>query len=351
MTAEMNNDKLRDSASPPADASLSAPSVVDPNMFRRVLGTFLSGVTVVTAFDAAGRPRGLTANSFSSVSLDPPLILVCIARASSCFDVLQTAPRFGVNILGDWQKDISASFATSSPTKFESVEYDSTQDGPPLIRNCLSGLDCARHDIFDAGDHAIVVGRVIGFAVNSGGPLGFYRGQYLTLGEGVQALEQHRGDAIVVAAIIDDGGQVLLWQPPGAARWSVPSVPLRAGQYHRQVLPSLLKRIGVQGDISLLFSVFQDRDDPHTTMVFRGEANGTAAESMLPDGTRLRLFSEAERPWEMMAGTSQPDVVRRYFRERMAARFGIYWDTADHSGRVASFEGEPRPWRARGSQS
>jgi flavin reductase (DIM6/NTAB) family NADH-FMN oxidoreductase RutF len=326
--------------------TLATPSVAGTKAFRSVLGTFLTGVTVVTAFDDDRRPRGLTANSFTSVSLDPPLILVCVAKAAGSYGVLCAATRFCVNILGDWQTNVSASFASSSANKFETAEFDVVDDGPPLIRNCLGVLDCVRHELFDAGDHVIVVGRVVGFASNSGSPLGYYRGRYVTLGEGAQALEQHGGDAIVVGSIVDDGGRVLLWQPPQSRHWSIPTVPLRAGQYHREVLPRLLERLGVQGDISLLFSVFQDRGDPHTTMIFRGDATGTPAESILSDGSRLRLFVEAERPWDLVDGASQADVLRRYFRERSAARFGIYWDTADHTGRVAALDGDPRPWRS-----
>ncbi len=325
--------------------TLSAPSAAGTKAFRGVLGAFLTGVTVVTAFDGDRRPRGLTANSFTSVSLDPPLILVCVAKAAGSYSALHAAARFCVNILGDWQTSVSALFASSSANKFEAVEFDVVDDGPPLIRNCLGVLDCARHELFDAGDHVIFVGRVVGFASNSGSPLGYYRGRYVALGEGAQALEQQGGAAIVVGSIVDDGGKVLLWQPPESHHWSIPTVPLRAGQYHREVLPQLLERLGVQGDISLLFSVFQDRGDPHTTMIFRGDATGTPAESVLSDGRKLRLFAEAERPWDLVDGASQADVLKRYFRERSAARFGIYWDTADRTGRVATLDGNPRPWR------
>jgi flavin-dependent trigonelline monooxygenase, reductase component len=331
--------------------TLLMPSATDPKAFRNVLGTFLTGVTVVTAFDDDRRPRGLTANSFTSVSLNPPLILVCVAKAAGSHGVLRAAERFCVNILGDWQANVSASFASRAANKFEAIEFDVVDEGPPLIRNCLSLLDCVRHDLFDAGDHVIVVGRVVGFASNSGSPLGYYRGRYVTLGEGVQALEQRDGEAIVVGCIVDDGGRVLLWQPTNSPHWSIPTVPLRPGQYHREVLPRLLERIGVQGDATLLFSVFQDRIDPHTTMVFRGDATGTPPDSTLPDGIKLRLFEEAERPWDLVAGVSQADVLKRYFRERSAARFGIYWDTADRTGRVAALDGDPRPWRSAATSS
>jgi hypothetical protein len=86
-------------------------------------------------------------------------------------------------------------------------------------------------------------------------------------------------------------------------------------------------------------------------MVFRGDATGTPPDSTLPDGIKLRLFEEAERPWDLVVGVSQADVLKRYFRERSAARFGIYWDTADRTGRVAALDGDPRPWRSTATSS
>jgi flavin-dependent trigonelline monooxygenase, reductase component len=324
--------------------TLLPPSKVAAKAFRSVLGTFLTGVTVVTAFDSDGRPRGLTANSFTSVSLDPPLILVCVSKVGGSCAILARADRFCVNILGDGQTHVAAAFSSSTANKFEAVEIQQIDDGPPVIHGCLAVLDCARHELFDAGDHVIIVGRVVGFASSSGSPLGYYRGRYVAFGEGAQALEQHGGDAILVGSLVDDGGRVLLQQLPNSHRWSIPTVPLRAGQDHRHVLPALLDRLGVRGDISFLFSVFQDKGDPHTTMIFRGDAAATATENTLPDGSRLRLFAEAESPWDLVTSSGQAAVLRRYFRERSSARFGIYWDTADRTGRVAALDGLPKPW-------
>jgi len=331
-------------ASVDSPITLLPPSTAEGKAFRSVLGTFLTGVTVVTAFDGDGRPRGLTANSFTSVSLDPPLILVCVSKTAGSCAILAAADRFCVNILGDGQTPVAAAFSSSSAKKFEAVEIQRIGDGPPVIRGCLGVLDCARHQLFDAGDHVIVVGRVVGFASSSGSPLGYYRGRYVAFGEAAQALEQQGGDAIVVGSLVDDGGRVLLQRLADLHHWSIPTVPLRAGQDHRHILPALLNRLGVRGDVSFLFSVFQDKGDPHTTMIFRGDAVGTATENTLPDGARLRLFAEAESPWDLVASSGQAAVLKRYFRERSSARFGIYWDTADRTGRVAALDGPPQPW-------
>jgi flavin reductase (DIM6/NTAB) family NADH-FMN oxidoreductase RutF len=174
----MNNDKLRDSASPPADASLSAPSVVDPNMFRRVLGTFLSGVTVVTAFDAAGRPRGLTANSFSSVSLDPPLILWSLSRRSGSLAAFEGAERYAVNVLSAGQTDLARRFSRPHADRFASVPFRLGWSDAPLVDGCIAWFECRHHARHRAGDHVVFIGEVVTVERAPGRGLVFQHGRY-----------------------------------------------------------------------------------------------------------------------------------------------------------------------------
>lgn len=315
---------------------------VSGRTLRDVFGTFLTGVTIVTAWED-GVPRGFTANSFTSVSLDPPLVLICIARQAGSCDAFLRADRFGVNILGDWQQNLSARFASRSAARFDGVEVWSPAGGPPLIANCLSTLDCERHEAVVAGDHAVLIGRVRAFATSPGGPLGYYRGAYVTFGVGLTALEQQSGGAMAVASLIDAGGRVLLWRRPARSSWEIPSLALAYGDNHRRRLPELLARLGVKADVSFLFSVYQE-NDPFTTLVFRGEAVEPVEERTLADGTIVRPFSEADEPWRLVSGSSPSEVLRRYFRERAEARFGIYWDTPDEGGRIAPLAGPPRHW-------
>ena len=150
--------------------------------FRHALGTFLTGVTVVTTTDSQGRPRGITANSFTSVSLEPPLVLVCIARSAESHDAFAGGDGFSVNILSDGQQSMSQLFASKSPDKFETVRWHPGDNGAPVLDDCLAWFDCRRYRQTDAGDHTILIGEVTRFEVKAGQPLGYCQGNYLSFG-------------------------------------------------------------------------------------------------------------------------------------------------------------------------
>lgn len=315
----------------------------DGRMLRDVFGRFLTGVTVVTVFDAAGRPRGFTANSFTSVSLDPPLVLVCIANKAASRETLSSASRFGINILSETQRDISTRFASPLENKFEGVEIVGPPGAAPLVSGSLGCLDCALENVVEAGDHTIVIGRVLHFSTASGLPLGYYRGNYVAFGLGAEALERHGGDAIVLGCLLEHDGRVLLLHRPGGEDWQIPTIALGSGENHRTLIPKLLRTLKVKATTPLLYSIYQDPGDPHMTMIFTAHVSNPFEAGRLPDGTEIALFGEAERPWERLSRSSPSSVVRRFFQERRSARFGIYWETED-GGHVASFSGEPRPW-------
>jgi len=151
--------------------------------FRRTLGCFATGVTVITAVDDAGKARGLTANAFSSLSLDPTLILVCVDHRSDTFPVIGQANAFAVNILGEEQRDISQRFAGKGEDKFSDVPYHPGETGAPLIDGALAVIECLVHAAHEAGDHTIFVGNVQHVEYGQGKPLLFFRGNYASLPE------------------------------------------------------------------------------------------------------------------------------------------------------------------------
>lgn len=157
-------------------------SDIDPSEFRRVLGHFPTGVTVVTAVDPEG-PVGMAIGSFASVSLDPPLVMFCPAHTSASWARMKETDSFCVNILGDDQKEVCGVFAGKAEDKFAGIEWTTEVTGSPLIPGSLAWIDCTLHAIHDGGDHDIVVGRVEALATadrgGSGpGPLLFYKGGY-----------------------------------------------------------------------------------------------------------------------------------------------------------------------------
>jgi len=155
----------------------------DSLTFRRALGCFATGVTVVTARDAAGRNRGITINSFSSVSLDPPLILFCLDKETPSFASYCEAERFAVNVLRAEQHALSIRFATAAADKWNGVEYDLWPGDLPVLRGCLATLACRQEQVYDGGDHLIVVGRVERLATaGAGDPLIYFRSDYRSVG-------------------------------------------------------------------------------------------------------------------------------------------------------------------------
>lgn len=133
---------------------------VDQAAFRRTLGRFATGITVVTAQDAAGRRHAMTVNAFSSVSLDPPLVLYCLGDSSFHFAALAAAETFAVNILGADQQDLSDRFAREAEDDFADLPTLGQATGSPIFARSLAALDCQTEARHRAGDHLIVVGRV-----------------------------------------------------------------------------------------------------------------------------------------------------------------------------------------------
>ncbi|MDX2030479.1 MAG: flavin reductase family protein [Blastocatellia bacterium] len=156
-------------------------TAIDSQLFRRAMGHFASGVTVVTTITGEAEPRGMTASAFSSLSLDPPLILVCVSRTSSFYEAITTAPFFAVNFLAAHQQDLSSRFASKIENKFEGVETATGKTGVPLLAGALAHIECARHEVLPGGDHVIVLGRVEHLDVFGGEPLAYFAGKYRAL--------------------------------------------------------------------------------------------------------------------------------------------------------------------------
>jgi flavin reductase (DIM6/NTAB) family NADH-FMN oxidoreductase RutF len=157
--------------------------MLDPKELRRVMGHFATGVTIITTCGKDGAPYGLTANAFTSLSLDPPLCLVCVDRKAESFAHFYDSKVFTVNFLTVEQEALSSRFAKSGGDKFTGVETAPGHHGAPLIAGALAALECRITDTLAGGDHVIHVGRIEHFAVHDGIPLLFYQGRYRRLAE------------------------------------------------------------------------------------------------------------------------------------------------------------------------
>ncbi len=150
----------------------------DQKDFRRTLGQFATGVTIVTTRAPDGRAVGITVNSFTSVSLNPPLVLWCLARNSACLPVFEQATRFAINILSASQHALSQRFASPIPNRFEGVDTEDGKDGLPLLKGVTARLICRNVKQFDGGDHTIFLGEVEEYTRYEGKPLVFHSGRY-----------------------------------------------------------------------------------------------------------------------------------------------------------------------------
>jgi flavin reductase (DIM6/NTAB) family NADH-FMN oxidoreductase RutF len=151
---------------------------LDQQLFRRVCGRFANGITITTVYDEGEGVHGLTANSFTSVSLAPPMVLVCIDRRCQILQYFRRNSHFGVNILGQHQQHLSDRFAGSGYDRFVDVEWHRGRTGVPLIPGGLATLECLREQIIEAGDHYILIGRVIHAECLDGEPLVYFGSNY-----------------------------------------------------------------------------------------------------------------------------------------------------------------------------
>lgn len=149
--------------------------------FRNALGSFATGIAVVTTIDTTGNPIGMTINSFASVSLDPPLVLWSIGKSSAYLNAFITSQRFAIHVLKSDQEAISNAFAARDDNKFELVDWLAGPHGIPLLHECCSRFVCGVEQRHEGGDHIILVGRVMDFEYRDSEPLLFHCGQYKSL--------------------------------------------------------------------------------------------------------------------------------------------------------------------------
>ena len=226
---------------------------VDPRALRDAFGCFMTGVTVVTTVQD-GKPLGFTANSFSSVSLDPPLLLVSIANRSANLSAFTTGAGFAINILSEGQKDLSARFARPVDDRFADLHWRQGPAGNPVLAGVSAWFDCRLDQAVPAGDHTILIGRITGFEAGNAPGLGYYRGAYVT--PATTAAQMPAGPDVVISAVIEADGQVLLVDD-GRGGLSVPMA--RVGTDGVQAaLTRLLAAVGVTAGAGSIYAVYED---------------------------------------------------------------------------------------------
>ena len=151
---------------------------MNKTLLRRAMGRFATGVTVVTACGPDGKLEGVTANSFSTVSLDPPLVLWSLARSAASFGNFRSSKHFAVNVLGVKQLALSRHFSTPKIDKLAGIDHVIGRGGVPVLAGTIAHFECETHSVVDAGDHVIFIGRVLDASFKDGEPLVFSKGAY-----------------------------------------------------------------------------------------------------------------------------------------------------------------------------
>lgn len=297
-------------------------SQFEPRALREAFGSFMTGVTVVTTLDANNSPLGFTANSFSSVSIDPPLVLVCMANSSTNYDALVNTDRFAINILCEKQKEVSNTFARPVEDRFSTVSWRKGPHGSPILEDVSAWFDCSSYKQLEAGDHIILIGKVEAFEANAAPGLGYSRGAYVTPSMEAEAISQRTN--VVVSALIEHSGNVFFQQDEQGGL-KLPSATVgKVGV--TATLEELIKQNDTDAKPGFIYSVFEviDKEQQHISFLCQA-ANGTSGKGAFLELTSETLSKVADSAVQIMLG--------RFAKESKLGNYGLYFGN-QNSGEV-----------------
>ncbi|SEK86747.1 NADH-FMN oxidoreductase RutF, flavin reductase (DIM6/NTAB) family [Roseovarius azorensis] len=303
-------------------------TTIDPIDLRKAFGRFMTGVTVVTARAEDGAPVGFTANSFSSVSLDPPMLLVCPGRFLSSHGVFETCRHFAVSVLAEGQEDVSNTFAGFKGDRFARVAYRDDCHGVPVIRGAVAQFSCRTAQVILAGDHSILIGEVARMSDNGGRGLGYAEGRYFSRGL-EQVAVTGPGTVRIAGAIVECDGDVILEQTPDGLRPPQVEVPGRVGL--REALVAKLAGRGLTVCPDRVYSIF---DDGRTGADYAYFLAGGALDH---GAGAFRRFRADQLVVQTYTSAAIATMMARYARETRHRRFGLYLGD-ERSGEVHDFQ-------------
>ncbi|ABX19777.1 flavin reductase [Burkholderia multivorans] len=293
-------------------------STINTRELRDAFGAFMTGVTIVTTARDDGQPLGFTANSFSSVSLDPALLLVSIAKTSSNFQTFSTAGHFAINILAEGQTELSNRFARPSENRFANVGWHLSAHRNPLIDDVSAWFDCTTHEVIDAGDHAIIIGKVEAFHSAGYAGLGYYRGGYFTPAK--LSTEVIAGPKVVVSAIIARDDKVLMIRT-AEGKWTLPAKAIgREGA--DKALAELFRQYQPDASASFIYSVYNNTETHYQYISFLCSAPDEAAAAG-------EFVSLDDLDADAFQDSALASMLERYRKESQLKSYGLYF--GDHS--------------------
>ena len=245
-------------------------STLDSRALRDAFGSFMTGVTVVTAVSKAGCKVGFTANSFASVSMDPPLLLVCLGNRLSSLEVFEECEHFGVSILAEDQKHASNCFASSKGDRFAEVDWCEDAFGTPIIEGAVTQFSCSAFQKVPAGDHLILLGKVESFTSSEKLGLGYAKGGYFSLGmeRKAEELALHTGGQ--VGAIIECDDKLLVQKTDRG--YALPVTAMAKGQSSYETLSKFVSDIEPDCRVGQVFSVYEKASAGNFVAFYRVES-------------------------------------------------------------------------------
>jgi len=293
---------------------------IDGRDLRRAFGNFATGVTIVTTLDAAGNPCGFTANSFTSVSIDPPLLLVSIAKTAYGCDVFTASKGFAINILAHDQRELSNRFASAGANKFAGLGWQGKTTGSPIIDGVVAWFDCEHFEQVDAGDHIVLIGRVLRYEHNTHTPLGFCRGAYVSFGLTPKMLQLLSSPGqLKVGAIIESNGKILLERNPQTGQLLLPASDFVGDAASGTGLLGKLASAGIEVDLPFIYAVFHD--DSERFVYYLGELLSVSE----AHETRTLRFHEFDNiTWEEINDPWIISMLGRFIREKKLLNFQVY---------------------------
>lgn len=294
----------------------------DPELLRSAFGRFMTGVTVVTARAADGGNVGFTANSFTSVSLDPPLLLVCPGRHLSSFDVFSTTDHFAINILAEGQEAVSNTFAADKGDRFSKADWAADTNGCALISGRTAAFSCTVTQRVDAGDHLVLLGRVTDFDATDRPGLGYNNGGYFSLSKERQANAPASASQLSVGSVIlVHQDNILLTRDN-----KLPSVQLDDHTGARRALSVYLHSIGLDAHMGPVYSVYDNPNSGPKSGSKSGIHHVVLRARIADVPTDCPLKSVPINSFEQ--GPAKTDmqhlILRRFAQEHRTQSFGLY---------------------------
>jgi len=309
----------------------SDPKEIDPRELRNAFGAFMTGVTVVTTVDKSGIPLGFTANSFSSVSMAPPLLSVCPGKFLSSFEAFNQCDYFNVSILAHDQQSVSNVFASSSEERFSQVKWHTNAYGVPVIDGAIASFSCQRVESISAGDHIILLGEVKEFEHREGLGLGYTNGGYFSLdmerkASELQATTQPENQNVIVGALIENNDALFIIHDHDQA--SLPQISLSRDEPTFDLIKQHASdAVGEQVNIGSVYSVFDSQDRASSYIYYHASVDSTAStiqDKLLKKSSPGQFINIDQLPISSFKSNAIASMISRYVSEYHTGNHNLY---------------------------